>query len=209
MKKLLMLCLACSSVFGFVRAQCTETNTVQNQELQTIRVPVGGIATGNLLVGGRGNIEYVEVFNRPDRQRRLEKTFFSLWVKEEGKTPRVTLLERELLPPFPNATHQYAWGLPRMTGAGFTNNYPELRWQFRDEAIPLDISMQIVNPIVPLDFEASNYPVCRFHWTMKNPSGKTIEASIAVNMENPVKADKIITEYLKNEEIEGPVLSRG
>ena len=54
MKKLLIICAACHAMIGFARAQCTETNTVQDQELQTIRVPVGGIATGNLLVGGRG-----------------------------------------------------------------------------------------------------------------------------------------------------------
>jgi len=203
MKKLLILCLACLSMMGSIRAQCIENNTIQDQELQTIRIPVGGIATGDILVGGRGNIEYVEVFNRPDRQRKLEKTFFSLWVKEEGKKPQVTLLERELLPPFTDATHQYAWGLPRMTEARFMNNYPELQWQFKDEAIPLDISLQILNPIVPLDFGSSNYPVCRFNWTIKNPSDQSIEASIAISMENPLEAERIVTEYMKNEELEG------
>lgn len=203
MKKLLILCLTCHSMMGSISAQCIDTPALQDQELQTIRVPVGGIATGNMLVGGRGNIEYVEVFNRPDRQRKLEKTFFSLWVKEAGKKPEVTLLERELLPPFTEATHQYAWGLPRMTEAQFMNNYPELQWQFKDEAIPLDISLQILNPIVPLDFESSSYPVCRFNWTIRNPSDQTIEASIAVNMENPIVAEKIVTEYIKNEDIEG------
>jgi len=200
---LTILCLVCFSITGSVSAQCIETNALQDQELQTIRIPVGGIATGDILVGGRGNIEYIEVFNRPDRQRKLEKTFFSLWVKEQGKMPRVTLLERELFPPFPDATHNYVWGLPRMTEAKFMNNYPQLQWQFQDEVIPLDISLQIMNPIVPLDFESSNYPVCKFNWTIKNPTDKSIEASIALNMENPVEAEKIITEYIKNEDIEG------
>ena len=203
MKNLTILFLACYSVIGSVNAQCIEENTFQGQELKTIRIPVGGIATGDILVGGRGNIEYVEVFNRPDRQRKLEKTFFSLWMKEQGKMPKVTLLERELFPPFPDATHNYVWGLPRMTEARFMNNYPLLQWQFQDEVIPLDISLQILNPIVPLDFESSNYPVCKFNWIIKNPTDKSIEASIALTMENPLEAEKIITEYIKNEDIEG------
>jgi uncharacterized protein (DUF608 family) len=203
MKKLVMFCFACHFMTGFVSAQCVENNAFQGQELQTILVPVGGIATGDILVGGRGNIEYVEVFNRPDRQRRLEKTFFSLWVKEQGQAPEVSLLERELLPPYGDATHVYAWGLPRMTEVEFVNNYPGLQWQFKDEDIPLKVSMQILNPIVPLDFESSNYPVCRFNWTLENPTDKAIEASIALSMENPVKAGKILTEYFKNENFEG------
>ncbi|MFW6277425.1 MAG: hypothetical protein ACOC1J_02050, partial [Prolixibacteraceae bacterium] len=100
-----------------LNAQLPEKSTFTGAELQTIRIPVGGVSTGNLLVGGRGNIEHVEIFNRPDRQRRLEKTFFSLWVKEQNKEPQATLLEREILPPYLDVTHVYAWGLPRMSEA--------------------------------------------------------------------------------------------
>ncbi len=203
MKNLLILCLAWFSVIVSLDAQCIDNKIFKDQDLQAIRIPVGGVATGDILVGGRGNIEHIEVFNRPDRIRRLEKTFFSLWVKEEGKSPKVTLLERELFPPFPDATHNYAWGLPRMSEARFINNYPQLLWQFKDDAIPLDISLQILNPIIPLDFESSNYPVCRFCWKIKNPTDKSIEASLALNMENPIEAERIITEYIKNEDIEG------
>lgn len=203
MKNLIILSLIFYSVTGSLSAQCIEDKVFKGQDLQTIRIPVGGIATGDILVGGRGNIEHIEVFNRPDRQRKLEKTFFSLWVKEQGKTPKVTLLERELLPPFPDATHNYAWGLPRMTEAEFKNNYPQLQWQFHDDVIPLDISLQILNPIVPLDFNYSNYPVCKFDWTIRNPADKSIEASIALNIENPVIAERIVTEYFKDEDIEG------
>jgi uncharacterized protein (DUF608 family) len=180
-----------------------EEQSFQDQELHTIRIPIGGIATGDILIGGRGNIEYVEVFNRPDRERRLEKTFFSLWLKEPDKEPRVTLLERELLPPFPNATHNYVWGLPRMTEAEFENNYPQLQWHFEDEAIPLDASLEIINPIVPLDFDNSNYPVSKLAWIIKNPTNNLIQASLAFSMENPIKARQIMNEYVKQEDIEG------
>ena len=190
-------------VSAFVRAQYPEKSVFTGAELQTVRIPVGGVATGNILMGGRGNIEYLEIFNRPNRVRHLEKTFFSLWCKEPGKSPVATLLERELLPPFEDVTHAFAWGLPRMSEAILVNNYPHLKWQFQDEMVPVDVSLEILNPVIPLDFKTSNYPVLRFMWIVKNNTGNTVEASIALSMENPVEVDKIINEYHSTENIEG------
>ena len=184
-------------------APATESNIYQGNSLKSIRIPAGGVGTGNLLLGGRGNIEFVEVFNRPDRLRHLEKTFFSLHVKEEGKKPVSTLLERELLPPFPDVTQSFAWGLPRMSEARFTNNYPHLQWQFQDESVPVDVSLEVLNPIVPLDFESSNFPVCKFNWVIKNPTENTIEASIALSMENPIKAKQIANRFFSENGIQG------
>ena len=180
-----------------------ENNIYQGNTLKTIRIPAGGVGTGNILIGGRGNIEFVEVFNRPDRQRQLEKTFFSLWVKEAGKKPVVTLLERELLPPFPDVTQSFGWGLPRMSEARFVNNYPALQWQFSDESVPVNVSLEVINPIVPLDFKSSNFPVCKFNWVIKNPTENIIEASIALSMENPIKAEQIVNQFISEGNLQG------
>ena len=50
--------------------------------LSQLRIPVGGMGAGNLLIGGRGDIAFMEMFNRPNRIRQPYKTFFSLWVKK-------------------------------------------------------------------------------------------------------------------------------
>ena len=201
MKRLLFYCL--TYLFTLTALYAEDTRTYQGHALQTIRVPVGGIGTGNILLGGRGNIEYVEIFNRPDRQRHLEKTFFSLWAQEKGKQPVVSILERELLPPFLEVTHTNGGGLPRMDEVRFTNNYPHLQWEFEDESIPVEISLEVLNPIVPLDFKASNYPVCKFNWIIKNPTSNKIEASIALSMENPIKADRIVNQVISKEHLQG------
>lgn len=203
MKTFILLFLTCFFLFGVTHAQFPENSVFQGNQLQTLRIPAGGVGTGNILLGGRGNIEYIEVFNRPDRQRRLEKTFFSLWLKESGNEPVVTLLERELLPPFPNATHSYAWGLPRMSEARFINNYPHLQWQFQDESVPVDVSLEVLNQIVPLNLEASNFPVIKFNWRIKNPTQNPIEASIALSMENPVQSEQIANRYIEEGAIRG------
>jgi non-lysosomal glucosylceramidase len=204
MKKIFfLLCLIPIIVVESATAQYKEISTFRGSDLQTLRIPAGGVGTGNILLGGRGNIEYLEIFNRPDRQRRLEKTFFSLWIKEGNKQPHTTLLEREEFPPYLNADHKYAGGLPRMSEAELVNNYPRLLWKFHDESVPAEISLEVINPIIPLDYEASNYPVCKFNWTIKNPTDNTIEASIALSLENPVKAKKIINQFVAEGNIQG------
>jgi len=203
MKKLTLLCLAYILIFGLSRGQCLENPAFQGNELQTLQIPVGGVGAGNLLLGGRGNIEYIEVFNRPDRQRRLEKTFFSLWIKEPETQAKVTLLEGELLPPFLDESHKYGGGLPRMSEVKFVNNYPQLQWQFKDESVPVNVTLEVLDFIVPLDYEASSFPVCKFNWVIKNPTGNTIHASIALSMENPIMAEQIVNQFNSTGEIKG------
>ncbi len=207
MKKSMFFFIILVLVFDNPLAQEFSGTVFQGDELQSITIPAGGIGTGNLLLGGRGNIEFVEVFNRPDRQRKLEKTFFSLWVKEDGKEPVTTLLERELLPPFPDVTHSYAWGLPRMEEATFVNNYPLLQWHFYDETVPAEVSLEVINPVVPLDVEHSSFPALKFNWRIKNPTSNAIEASIALSMENPLQANTIVNRYVDQGNIKGILFS--
>ena len=188
---------------SLIYAQKTQNYTYQGNQLQSLRIPVGGIGAGNILIGGRGNIEFIEVFNRPNRQRKLEKTFFSLWMQESGNEPVVKLLEREVFPPYLDVSHKYGGGLPRMQEVTFTNRYPHLHWQYNDEKVPLDISLEILNPMIPLDFEASSYPACKFNWTISNPTKNKIEGSIALSMENPIEADSILNRYLETEGYNG------
>ena len=181
----------------------SQDHTYTNQYLQSLRIPVGGIGSGNILLGGRGNIEFVEVFNRPNRQRKLEKTFFALWLKEEGKNPVSKLLERELYPPYNDINHKHVGGLPRMQEAVLTNHFPHLQWQFQDEQVPLHIQLEVVNPLIPLDVEASSYPACKLAWNIENPTNQVIEGSIALAMENPIEADSLINEYVTGNKWQG------
>ena len=200
------LLLPVLSLFLIIQIPLTgqdQAHTYTNRQLQSLRVPVGGIGSGNVLMGGRGNIEFVEVFNRPDRQRKLEKTFFAIWLKEPGKQPVSKLLERETFPPYLDVTHKFVDGLPRMQEAVFTNYFPHLEWQFSDSQVPLKINLEIINPLVPLDVESSSYPAIRFGWVLENPTENIIEGSLVLAMENPIRADSLINEFVPGENWQG------
>jgi len=173
------------------------------ENLKKLRVPIGGLGTGNILVGGRGDIQHIEIFNRPDRSRKLIKSFFSIWIKKGENKPIAKVLERELLPPYEEITHQYVYGLPRFKEVIFTNHFPIPEWTFMDEDIPIEISMNAFNPFIPLDLKKSSFPMAAFYWDIRNPTDEQIEFSISLNLENPIKAEEIINEVFKENQLKG------
>ncbi len=159
--------------------------------LKTIAFPIGGLAAGNITLGGRGDIHELEIFNRPAKNVSPDMTFFSIRVQQEGGTSVAKILERELLPPY------VGWmGFPRNQLAGvsrfdevtFRGAYPFAELTFQDDDIPLIISLEAFNPFIPLDPERSGIPGAVFNWTVENPTEKPVTVSLAFSMFNPIRS---------------------
>ncbi|MCB0853194.1 MAG: hypothetical protein KDD63_13295, partial [Bacteroidetes bacterium] len=202
MYKLLLLTIASFLCVNPLFSQ-SPGKTYKDQYLQSLRVPIGGIGTGDILIGGRGNIEHVEIFNRSDRQRRLEKTFFALWTQKGEQPPIAKILEREIFPPFGESTHKYVAGLPRFRDVTFTNHFPLAKWDFQDESVPLQVSMDAFSPFIPLNVDESSYPLVAFYWELKNPNLEPVKGALVMNMENPIKAEEISNQYYQKEGLTG------
>ena len=188
-------------VVGFITTQLqsgeTETKTrliFADNYLPSIEFPIGGIGTGNVMLGGRGDIKHIEFFNAPNRNELPpELTFFCLWVQEDGGAPIAKVLERELFPPFLNPfgqPRQQLIGLPRFPQAEFQGEYPFAKVRLFDQQLPLDIELEAFNPFIPLDPENSGLPVAIFNWRVLNKSEKPVEVSIAFNMSNLIKSKR-------------------
>src|SRR5204863_2924621 len=70
------------------------------ESLQEVAFPLGGIGTGTVSLGGRGQLRDWEIFNRPGKGKDLPFTFFSIWARPEGGEPVARVAERRVLPPF-------------------------------------------------------------------------------------------------------------
>lgn len=179
--------------------QCTRNSfreetgfpTYTGQELRNIFYPLGGIGTGNLLIGGRGNILEMEIFNRVQRDELPpHMTFFSLWYRETGKDPEAMVLERKFFDNFTNGfglPRQQLSGLPRFEEVSWTGAPPLVNLEFRDRRIPLEISLECFNPLIPLDVENSSLPLGEFNWVITNPGNQPVEFSLAFFISNPFK----------------------
>lgn len=160
-------------------------------QLRQLRVPIGGVGAGNLLVGGRGDLQHFEICNRPNRVRKPVYTFFAVRADTGEGAPLTKILERTPLPPFDDVSQRSAHGLPRFAEVVFTNRYPLPQWRFLDERMPLEITMEAVNPFVPLDLAASSLPMAAFYWDMRNRGDRSCDVALTLCLENPVQADSI------------------
>ena len=61
---------------------------------------LGGLGTGNISVGPRGELRDWEIFNWPGKGQFVPFSFFAIWTKEEGKEPVSRILESKICPPF-------------------------------------------------------------------------------------------------------------
>ena len=159
------------------------------ESLRNIFYPLGGIGTGNLLIGGRGNILEFEIFNRAQRDELPPyMTFFSIWFDDGVNDPASMILERRHFDNFTNGfgvPRQQLSGIPRFDEVRWTGAPPFIGLELEDRRVPLDIQLECFSPLIPLDVPNSSIPVSTFTWTVSNPTNTSIEFTLAFNISNP------------------------
>lgn len=160
--------------------------------LRCVAFPLGGIGTGTISLGGRGNLADWEIFNRPAKGRHLPYTFFSLWAKQEGGESIARVLERRLLPPYEGGSGLPTGllsGLPRLDEAEFSGAYPLARIRFDAPDLPVRVSLESFNPFVPMDDLSSGIPAAVFVWTLENQGPLPVDLTVCLSMLNACGLD--------------------
>lgn len=166
-----------------------------------IAFPMGGIGTGTISLGGRGNLRDFEIFGKPAKGNILPMTFFALWAKAEGGAPVAKILEGKVPPPYrsgfgePQAQLQ---GLPRFEKTCFSGEYPVAGLDLSDDGVPVKASLRAWNPFIPLNVKDSALPVAVFEWTFTNPGDKPVEISLAASITNPINKADAQGRYVSN-----------
>jgi hypothetical protein len=155
--------------------------------LSEIAFPLGGIGTGTVSLGGRGDLRDWEIANKPDKGRVLDNSFFALWFHEEGSDPRTMILESELKPPYRGAFGIPRGGLPgmpRFQKGRFLGSYPFARVELSDPRVPLSATLEAFNPFIPGNDVDSGLPVAIFYWRLRNEGRSRVEATVLASLEN-------------------------
>ena len=155
--------------------------------LSEIAFPLGGIGTGTVSLGGRGQLRDWEILNKPDKGREPENTFFALWHRSEGEKARTRILESRLEPPYRGAfgiPRSGLPGMPRFQSARFLGSYPFARLELGDPAVPLEVSLEAFNPFIPGNDVDSGLPVALFYWHLRNTSRSRVEATVMASCSN-------------------------
>ena len=175
-----------------VALPCAWLSNYDGSHLTRVSMPLGGIGTGSIGLGGRGELRDWEIMNRPAKGHcgvavGNEAPFFA--IRAGGF---VSLLEG------PVAAEEYDQaegrsvnhhGFPRFASASFSAAYPYGRVSLDDPASPVGVELVGFNPLIPGDSEASSLPVASLTYRVSNKTGAPVEVSIAGALRNFVGCD--------------------
>ena len=159
----------------------------EGRSLREVAFPLGGIGTGTVSLGGRGDLRDWEIFNRPNKGTRLPYTFPAIWAR--GEEAEAKVLEVRPQPPYTGShglDRTTALGLPRLEGALFRGEYPFAWIEFRDGALPLEVTLEAFNPMIPLDPKDSGIPVAILIYKLRNPGKGKVSATVCLSLCNAV-----------------------
>jgi non-lysosomal glucosylceramidase len=159
----------------------------RGNELARLAMPVGGIGTGTISLGGRGQLLDWELFNQPAKGHSPD-SFFCVRLEGDGRV-QTRVLEgalhgSEYEGPFgsPSALH----GLPRFRHAEFAAAYPLGQVLLSDPEVALEATLRVFNPLLPGDAEASGIPVLMYGVCLRNVGPRPLSVSVAGNLRHVV-----------------------
>lgn len=148
---------------------------------------LGGIGTGNVSIGARGEFRDWEIFNNQGKGNQLPYTFFALWGREQGKAPFARVIQSRLQPPY-SKSHgmHYAemGGLPRFQRSTMRGEYPYAWLEFEDDVLPVEVSLEAYTPFIPLEEADSGIPCAVMTYKVKNTSTLPMDVTVMGSLAN-------------------------
>jgi non-lysosomal glucosylceramidase len=233
MKRIYLLFVLCSVGFTlFAQSIIVDWPILKHYDqnhLLNIALPLGGIGTGTVSLGGRGELRDWQIMNRPGIK--FESTlkgnnapFFSVYVKPEGKAA----MTKALIGPFHPSEYQHyegrpvnQHGMPRFSNASFDAAYPFGQVNLSDDVLPVSVKIKGFNPFIPGNTAASSIPIAVLTYEVTNNTNQPMEVAVCGTMRNfigmdgsktrrdwkgdviPVGAKKNINSYRQNSLLKG------
>lgn len=153
-----------------------------------VAFPLGGIGTGNVSIGSRGEWRDWEIWGEAAKGKSLPFTFWAIRVATADAV-HTKVLEAPRLPPY-DESHGFhpdtAAGLPHVERAELRGEYPFVEVAFADDALPVDVRLEAFTPLVPLHADDSGIPCAVLTHTVTNTGAVPVDLTLAGSLVNPV-----------------------
>ena len=169
--------------------------------LARIALPLGGIGTGTVSLGGRGDLRDWEVVNRPAKGFAPNRAFFALYARPRGGEAVTRCLEGPVEPAayeggFGSPARNH--GLPRFRHCGFDAAYPLGQVVLSDPDVPVAVRLQAFNPLIPADADRSGIPTAVLRYVLTNRAAQPLDVSVCGSLENFIGSDGTTTAPKQN-----------
>ena len=168
----------------------------ESTNLKRIALPLGGIGTGTVSLGGRGELRDWEIMNNPAKGfsgtgGRNDAPFFAIHLESNGQKSTLMLAGRPYSDEFQEEEGRPLdnFGLPRFRQAYFDAAYPFGQVHLCDPSLPVLVTVMGFNPLIPADEEASGLPVAILSYRVENTSESPINVSVCGSIRNFIGYD--------------------
>ena len=158
-------------------------------------MPIGGLFSGTVYLGGDGKLWLWDIFNEK-KEGIVSKTYENWEGKKEIKSRDGANFVFPVSPEYPfeqgfgikvkqkNREWQKSLEFKGFEDITFKGQYPIAEVSYRDEELPVEIDLKSFSPFVPLDVKSSSYPATIMRYRVRNTSDKKVSVELSGWLEN-------------------------
>ena len=154
----------------------------RGDDLKFIGMPIGGLCSGQLYLGGDGKLWYWDVFN---------KYIFTGFDAVTYVTPRIPSSPIEQGFSLKTSTDGKVRTLDRdgFSDVSFNGEYPFGFIEYADPSCPVTVSLEAFSPFTPLSVDDSCFPATVMRYTLHNTGSTPVDIELTGHLENGTAVD--------------------
>ncbi len=165
--------------------------TKENSEnFEYIGMPIGGIAAGQLYLGGDGKLWFWDIFNLNYKMGQLkgEEAYEFPYIRSKPNDKGARMVEHGFQVRTTSQGETVTKVLDRdgIEDIEFLGQYPIGEVRYRDPELPVEVDLEAYSPFVPLDLDQSMLPATILNFKIRNTSKKTTTVELSGWLENAV-----------------------
>ena len=189
------LLIVSAVIFLLLAQSCQETTTVTAQtlfekkaaidppvtysgkNLTGIDFPIGAVGGSVIRMNGKAERQWWQIFNNFEERAGsgiVPNSFFALRTKTKNKTV-VRALQTSSVGAF-----------SAMDSLNFQGEFPLGWYHFGDNELPVNVTLEAYNPLIPMDLKNSAIPTGIFNIKVKNTSDSKVEIDLLATQQNAV-----------------------
>ncbi|MBW1903165.1 MAG: hypothetical protein JRJ20_16280 [Deltaproteobacteria bacterium] len=151
--------------------------TYEGEYLTGLDFPIGAVGGSLIRMNGKAERAWWQIFNNFEERAGsgiVPNSFFALRTKT-GDTTVVKALQTSSVGTF-----------PAMSSLSFQGEYPLGWFHFEDDELPVDVSLEAYNPLIPMDLKNSAIPCGIFRIKVSNTGSEEVEVNLLASQQNAV-----------------------
>ncbi len=152
----------------------------QGEYLTGVDFPVGAMGGGVIRMNGKAERRWWQIFGNHEERvgsGMVPNSFFALRTEVNGST-EIRALQTSAV-----------GGFQAMERLRFQTEYPFGWYHFEDAGLPVEVTLEVYNPLIPMDMKNSAIPCGIFRFRVSNPSTKDVKVSLLGTQQNAVGFD--------------------